>query len=136
MVVPPSALNPRPAESTFDEHCIVELLGHRKLAGRVREVQLAGAGFLRLDIPATPGHGPETQYIAPGSVYALHPTTEAIATAAAGNFRPQPVSRWELERAKTIEPDEDDDEEPRTRIEDQLFDPDDECSRPRISLCT
>lgn len=89
----------------FDEWCILELLGHRRLAGRVREVQLAGAGFLRLDIPETEGHGAQTQYVAPGSVYALHPTTEAMALAAAGGFRPQPVSRWELERAKTVDPD-------------------------------
>ncbi len=88
------------ADDTFDEWAILELMGHRRLAGRVREVQLAGAGFLRLDIPATEGHGPQTQYISPGSVYALHPTTEEIATAAAANFRPAPVSRWELEAAK------------------------------------
>lgn len=87
----------------FDEHCIVELLGHRRLAGRLREVQLAGAGFLRLDIPATDGHGKETQYIAPASVYALHPTTEAIATAAAARCRPEPISRWELETRKPVD---------------------------------
>ncbi len=84
------------ADETFDQWVILELLGHRRLAGHVREVQLAGAGFLRLDIPATDGHGEQTQYISPSSVYAMHPTTEAIATAAARNFRPQPVSRWEL----------------------------------------
>ena len=97
------------ADETFDEWCVLELMGHRRLAGRVREVQLAGAGFLRLDIPATDGHGPQTQYVAPGSVYALHPTTEVIATAAAGNFRPAPVSRWELEaKTSTVAADEDD----------------------------
>ena len=85
------------APPAFDEWVILELLGHRRLAGRVREVQLAGAGFLRLDIPATDGHGAQTQYISPSSVYAMHPTTQEIATAAAANFRPQPVSRWELE---------------------------------------
>lgn len=101
---------------TFDQWAIVELLGHRRAAGRVREVQLAGAGFLRLDIPATPGHAAQTQYVSPGSVYALHPTTEAIATAAAGRFRPEPVSRWELpgigtsdDLDITFEDDEDDD---------------------------
>lgn len=81
----------------LDEWMVVELMGHRRLAGRVREVQIAGAGFLRLDIPATDGHGPETQFVAPSSVYALHPTTEDIATRAAAHFRPAPVSRWELE---------------------------------------
>lgn len=109
MVVTPDALTPPPADraaDTFDEWAIVELLGHRRLAGRVREVTLAGAGMLRLDIPATPGHGEQTQYINPSSLYALHPTTEAIATAAAGNFRPSPVSRWELEPAKQPGPPE------------------------------
>jgi len=81
---------------TFDHWAVVELLGHRRVAGRVREVQLAGAGFLRLDIPATTGHGDQTQYIAPGSVYALHPTTQEIATAVAARCRPEPVHRCEL----------------------------------------
>jgi hypothetical protein len=83
-------------QTVFDEWAIIELLGHRRLAGRLREVHLAGAGFLRLDLPETPGHTPQTQYIAPGSVYALHPTTEAIATAVAARCRPEPVHRWEL----------------------------------------
>lgn len=87
----------RDEEKGFAEWAILELMGHRRVAGYVREVTLAGAGFLRLDIPATGGHGAQTQYIAPGSLYALHPTTEEIAVAAAANFRPQPVSRWELE---------------------------------------
>jgi hypothetical protein len=85
-------------ETTFDEWAVVELLGHRRLAGRVREVQLAGAGFLRLDIPATPGHGEQTQFIAPGSVYALHPVAEDVAVAFAGKVRTPPVHRWELAR--------------------------------------
>lgn len=84
----------------FDEWCVLELLGHRRLAGRVREVQLAGAGFLRLDIPETDGHLAQTQFVSPGSVYALHPTTEELARAAAVGFRPQPVSRFEIERAR------------------------------------
>lgn len=84
---------------TLDEWMIVELLGHRRLAGRVREVQIAGHGFLRLDIPAGDDGDPgRTQYIAPGSVYALHPVDEATATAAAQTWRPEPVKRWELAR--------------------------------------
>ncbi len=92
--------------------CIVELLGHRRLAGRVREVQLAGAGFLRLDIPPTDGHEAQTQLISPSSVYALHPTTEAIATAAAARCRPEPVARWELEPRRTVVDDTDDPYDP------------------------
>jgi hypothetical protein len=89
-------------EQAFDEWCVVELLGHRRLAGRVREVQIAGTGMLRLDVPATDGHASQTQYVAPGSVYALHPTTEEIATALAAQCRPQPIQRWELPAADPL----------------------------------
>lgn len=61
------------ADQTFDEWCVAELLGHRRVAGRVREVQLAGHGFLRLDEPGADGQPGRTQFIAPGSVYVLHP---------------------------------------------------------------
>jgi hypothetical protein len=104
------------------EWAIVEMLGHRRVAGRVREVQVAGAGFLRLDIPATEGHAEQTQYIAPGSVYALHPVDEATARAVAAYTRPEPVHRWELPAGRAHDPDlsgeasaaadEHDDEEP------------------------
>jgi hypothetical protein len=80
----------------FGEWCVLELMGHRRLAGYVREVQLAGAGFLRLDIPAASADPERTQFIAPGSVYALHPVGEETARHAAAAWRPTPVQRWEL----------------------------------------
>lgn len=105
--------------NTFDQWAIVELLGHRRIAGRVRETQIAGSGFLRLDIPATDGHGEQTQFVSPTSVYALHPVAEDVARAAAAHCRPEPVSRWELTAAPTADPwrsnatpfDRDDDED-------------------------
>ena len=89
------------ADDTFAQWSIVELLGHRRLGGYLTEVQLAGAGFLRLDIPAEP---PATQFISPGSVYAITPTTQEIATAVARRSNMAPVARWELEPARTAEP--------------------------------
>jgi hypothetical protein len=32
--------------------CILELMGHRKMGGYVREQEVAGAGFLRIDVPS------------------------------------------------------------------------------------
>ncbi len=75
---------------------IVELLGHRRLAGHLREAVIAGAGFLRLDIPNADGTPMATQFISPGSVYCLTPTTEEIARKVAAANRPAPVQRWEL----------------------------------------
>lgn len=75
--------------------CIVEQLGHKRLAGRVSEALIAGTVMLRVDVPD--GDGLITQWIGAGSLYALTPTTEEIARAAASHMaRPEPVHRWEL----------------------------------------
>lgn len=94
----------------FDEWAILELMGHRRIAGHVVEVQVAGAGMLRVDIPAADASPAVTQYVSPASVYAIHPTTEEIATAAARSWRPKPVSRFELEPARTVNGTTDDDD--------------------------
>jgi hypothetical protein len=86
------------AESTpFTGWVILELLGHRRLAGFLTEQQIAGTSFLRIDIPATP---PMTQFVAPTSVYAITPTSEGIARTVAGGSSPAPVQRWELESVR------------------------------------
>lgn len=82
----------------FAHWCVVELLGHRRLGAYVTEQEIAGAGFLRLDVP-----GPDeaagfvaTQFVQPSSVYCLTPTTEAMARAVAQHNQPVPVQRYEL----------------------------------------
>lgn len=82
-------------EATFEGFCVLELMGHRKLAGMVREVTIAGAGFLRIDVPGEDGTV-ATQFYPPSSVYAISPVTEEIARAYAARNRPQPVTRYEL----------------------------------------
>ncbi|MEX5637434.1 acetyltransferase [Parafrankia sp. FMc2] len=81
----------------LDERMIVELMGRVRRAGRVREVEVAGRGFLRLDIPN--GDAWVTQFVSPDAIYALTPTTETIARAVAVHEQPEPVSRWELPAA-------------------------------------
>lgn len=78
--------------------CILEILGHRKLGGYLSEATLAGAGFLRIQVPqvgAEKGWSAEQLY-APSAVYAITPTTEAIARGVAARCQPEPVTRWEL----------------------------------------
>lgn len=91
----------------FAEWVILELLGHRRLAGFLTEATIAGHSYLRLDIP-----GPDpantttplaTQFYAPSSVYAIHPTSEAIARTVAARSEPAPVRRWELEPPVRVE---------------------------------
>ena len=88
------------AQVEFEGWAILELLGHRRLAGYVTVVELAGQPMLRLDVPGQVYGGEETgkatQFVGAGSIYALTPTTEEIARAVALKDRPAPVHAWEL----------------------------------------
>ena len=78
---------------------VVEQMGHKKLAGYVSEVTMAGHGFLRIDVPSDdPTKWAATQFISPasGSIYAITPVSEAAARLVAKGHRPEPVSVWEL----------------------------------------
>jgi len=79
---------------TFDSWAVVELLGHKTIAGRISEQAIGGAALLRIDVPETrrmrqqivafEGHVEEvkpgyTKFIGPGSIYCITPTDEATA---------------------------------------------------------
>lgn len=92
---------------TFAQWCVLELMGHRRLAGYVTEQEIAGAAFLRIDVPGADDQPDATQFYRPGAVYAITPTTEEIARSVARGSRPEPVHRWELPAAKPVEDDPD-----------------------------
>jgi len=84
----------------IDGWYILELMGHRRLAGRVTEKTIAGAGFLRIDVPAEePGASVATQFYPPSAVYCMTPTTEATAREVARGCQPAPVHPWEMRPA-------------------------------------
>jgi hypothetical protein len=112
--------HPKP---TFKEWCVLELMGHRKLAGLVSEQEIAGHGFLRLDIHVPIHYKPDgsqtendhksTQFYSPSSVYAITPVSEDTARRFAEGNQPAPVTRWELPQLPE-----------RPRIQDFEEDPD------------
>lgn len=91
----------------FETWAVVEVMGHRQIAGRVTEEPLAGVNMLRVDVPSTPAWPePFTKYFGGGSIYAIHPCTEAVARAAAERlteqwgFTPMPVGVPDLSDAR------------------------------------
>lgn len=90
----------------YETWAIVELLGHKTIAGYVTEQSIAGAALVRIDVPETPADakwGREypatdayTKLVGVGSIYALTPCAEAVARAAAREVErdnnPLPVS--------------------------------------------
>jgi hypothetical protein len=85
---------------TFEGWAILELMGHRKLGGYVREQNVAGAGFIRIDVPGKDGAFTATQLYSPGALYCLTPVAEDVARQFATNMQPEPVTRWELPPAR------------------------------------
>lgn len=79
--------------ATYEGWAILELMGHRRLAGQVSEVEIAGSKMLRIE---TPGPNPVTQFYSSAAIYCLTPTTEEVARAIAETNRPTPVSPFEL----------------------------------------
>jgi len=86
------------SDEGFDSWAILELMGHRRLAGRVAETTIAGSGVLRIDIPrgeAADGFK-ATQYYPPSAMYCLTPVSEEIARGIAKELSERPVEVYEL----------------------------------------
>lgn len=93
------------------EWMIVEIMGHRKHAGRVREEERFGARMLRIDVPVKGDpatHGWLTHYYGGAAIFGVTFTDEATALRinkpyeAPGRFLP----RFEEADDEEIDPDE------------------------------
>jgi len=83
-------------DTKFEEWAKLELFGRQVLAGRVSEQTIAGAGFIRIDVPAAGELPGFTRFFYPSAVYGITPTTEELATKLAHAYRENPISRYEL----------------------------------------
>lgn len=84
------------AEQTLDCWAVVELMGHNKIAGKIKEVSIAGGAMLRVDVPAVGEQKEYTRFFGHSSIYSINPTTEEVATAMVSQCGSQPVHRYEL----------------------------------------
>lgn len=72
------------------------MMGRQRIAGRVTEKTIAGAGFLQVDVPETKTNPAFTRLIAPGSLYAINPVTEEVARMYAENLNVKPIESWDI----------------------------------------
>lgn len=82
----------------FEQWCLVELMGHQKIAGKCSEVSLAGANMLRVDVPEYAGSEAFTRFYSSSAVYAIHPISEQIARGIAERLEAAPINAWEARR--------------------------------------
>ena len=83
-------------QQPFDSWAIVEMLGHRRVIGRVTEQVIAGAGFIRIDVPGEGGDPAVTQIVAPASIYCITPVSEQVARLTARARPVRPITTWDL----------------------------------------
>lgn len=84
------------SEKPYEGWAIVELMGHRRLGGRVSQTEQYGVAMLRVDVPGENGDIAATQFCGGSSIYALTPCSESAARAVARSNQVEPVARWEL----------------------------------------
>lgn len=90
--------------NVFDEWVVLELMGHRQLAGHAIETTIAGTGFIRLDMYRGIEEEPfATQIYSSGSIYCLTPTTEEIARGFMKHLQFRPITRYELPEPEDAE---------------------------------
>lgn len=124
----------------FKEWAVIEMFGHRKVAGLVTEVELAGATLLRVEVPGEPDVKP--QFVGGKSVYNLSLETEQRCRAYASRNPPEVLSRYELpatterglEPVDADEVDEGDDYDDED-IDDSEWDEDDGPDAPKPVAC-
>lgn len=66
-------------QEQFEGWAIVELMGHRQVAGQVAKVTIASAEMLRVDVPGPDGMTVATQYYGGAAIYCLTLCDEATA---------------------------------------------------------
>lgn len=83
-------------EFTFTGWAILELMGHRRLAGFVTPTILGSTVLLQVNIPGSNKDDFTSQFYNPSALYCLTPTTEDVCIAFSQSNQPAPVKRWEL----------------------------------------
>lgn len=80
----------------FEAFAIVELFGHTVIAGKVSEQTIGGQGFVRVDVPAVGELEAYTKFYGAGAIYAITPTDEKTAKAAAQGLQAKPIATYKL----------------------------------------
>jgi hypothetical protein len=85
----------------FEEWAVVEIMGHKRFAGKVTEQAMGGASFVRIDVPEITLETGDvlpafTKLFGAASIYCISPCTEVTARLFAASIRAEGFSRYEV----------------------------------------
>jgi hypothetical protein len=76
----------------ISNYAIVEIMGHKVVAGLVSKSEMFGGAMLRVDVPATSEYPAFTQFYGTASIYAITFVSEEVAKRTAEHAAVNPVS--------------------------------------------
>jgi len=71
---------------------VVELMGHKVVAGLISKSEMLGKPLLRVDVPATSAYGEFTQFYGESAIYCVTFVSEEVARRTAEANKTNPVS--------------------------------------------
>ena len=82
----------------LEQYAIVEMMGHRKVIGKITESDIGTGSLLKVTVLGKDGSPERTEYIGVGSIYCLTIVTEEVAKNAAERYSPEPTWAYALNR--------------------------------------
>ena len=86
------AIKIQPAPEEAGQYAIVELMGHKVVAGLVTKSEMLGKPMLRVDVPATSIYPEFTQFYGETAIYCVTFVSEEVAKLTAESNKVNPVS--------------------------------------------
>lgn len=98
-------------EQRFKAWAILELFGHKVMAGEVSEANIAGGVMIQINVPEVPAVPADpnyeysraqpfipafTKFFSPSAIYGITPTTEESARATAIRMRAPPIDAFDI----------------------------------------
>jgi hypothetical protein len=80
---------------------VVELFGHQKIAGYVSEHNVAGAPFIRVDVPETETTPAFSRMFHPNAIYCFNPCDTETMIAMVDRLEVRPIEPFEIRKLVT-----------------------------------
>lgn len=90
------ALEVKDTSGAYEAWALVEVMGHRRLAGKVTEVNLFGSKMMRVEIPEVDGIPAHEQILSGSAIFAFTPVGVEAARALAATIKHMPFDPWLL----------------------------------------
>lgn len=87
-------------EKTSEQFAVVEMMGHRKIAGAIKQSELAPGALIRVDVFGADGHIERTEHVGSSAIYDITICSEQTAKAAAIAHNPQPSFAYDILRER------------------------------------